>query len=207
MYQPTHGKFIELRPERWHRVIREYPLATLVTQSASGIDAHHVPFLLHEPNRLTAHVPRTNTVWQTIAERPVLAIFHGPDSYISPSWYPTKQEHGKVVPTWNYAIVHVRGTARAIEDRDWLRRHLEELTEKQEREMEHPWRVSDAPADYIDKMLGALVGIEIEITAIEGKFKLGQNRAQVDQDNVAREMAKRNPELEKLGQLVKEIQE
>ena len=199
MYQPAHGKFVETAPERWYGLMRDYPFATLVTQSSAGLEANHVPFLLHEPSTLTAHVPRANTVWQSIAERPVLAIFHGPDSYISPSWYPTKQDHGKVVPTWNYATVHVRCNARSIEDREWLRRHLEEITDRHEKDLEHPWRLSDAPADYLDKMLGAIVGIEIDIVAIEGKFKLSQNRPLPDRDNVARELAKRNPPLEKLN--------
>jgi transcriptional regulator len=196
MYQPAHGKFIELRQEQWHRVIRDYPLATLVTQSAQGLDANHVPFLLSEPQKLSAHLPRANLICRDIANQPVLVIFHGPDAYISPSWYPTKQEHGKVVPTWNYAIVHVRGTARVMDDRDWLFDHLKEMTDQQERDLDHPWRISDAPADYVDKMLGALVGIEIDVTDVQGKFKLGQNRAQVDQENVARELARRCPELE-----------
>ena len=109
-------------------MIREYPLGTLVTQSEQCSDANHVPFLLDETGAmLTAHVPRANPVWQSVAARPVLVIFHGPNAYVSPSWYASKQTHGKVVPTWNYAVVHARGAGRAIEDKVWLRSHLEAL--------------------------------------------------------------------------------
>jgi transcriptional regulator len=197
MYQPAHAQFIERRADRLHQLLREYPFGTLVTQTERGVEANHVPFLLDDSQRkLTAHVPRANPVWKDLGHS-VLVIFQGPNAYISPSWYVSKQMHGKAVPTWNYAVVHLRGVARAIEDRHWLRSHLEELTETHERRLDHPWAVADAPADYIDKLLGAIVGIEIEISQMEGKFKLGQNRSQDDQQSVVRELERAEPSLAK----------
>ena len=187
MYQPAHARFIEDRAEELHKLIREYPLGTLVTQRGSSIDINHVPFLIDDSGssvKLTAHVPRANPVWQGLDGRSVLIVFHGPNAYISPNWYPSKEQHGKVVPTWNYAVVHAHGAARTIEDKMWLRNHLDELTGTHERRFGRPWKVADAPADYIDKLLGAIVGLEINVTRLEGKFKLGQNRPKEDQNGV-----------------------
>jgi len=201
MYQPAHNQFIERDSERLHRLIRAYPLGTLISLGDGGVEANHVPFLIdaQAPAKLTAHVPRANPVWRQIDGQSVLVIFHGPNAYISPSWYASKAAHGKVVPTWNYAVVHVRGTARAIDDRTWLRNHLDALTAAQESKFEHPWAVADAPAEYVDKLIGGIIGIEIAIDRLDGKFKLGQNRLAEDKLGVARALSTINPELARLG--------
>jgi transcriptional regulator len=183
MYQPAHGRYIEQHVETLHDFIREYPLGTLVCSDDRGIDASHVPFLLEAstPQKLTAHVPRGNDVWKRFDGRAVLVIFHGPNAYVSPSWYAAKTTTGKVVPTWNYAVVHAHATIRAISDRAWLRDHLEKLTATHESGFAHPWSLEDAPSDYIDALLGAIVGLELTVTRLEGKFKLGQNLSHEDQ--------------------------
>jgi transcriptional regulator len=127
--------------------------------------------------RLVGHVARANRLWhEHPAEVPVLAIFHGPQAYVTPSWYPGKQAHGKAVPTWNYVAVHVRGHLRVVDDADWLRAQLDALVLEHEASFVDPWQVTDAPADYIEKMISAIVGIEIEIIAMQGKWKLSQNQ-------------------------------
>jgi transcriptional regulator len=126
-------------------------------------------------------VARSNPVWREFsAEVPAVAIFSGPDHYISPSWYPSKEEHGRVVPTWNYAAVHAYGRLEIHEDAEWLRNLVTRLTATHEAQFELPWQVSDAPADYIDGLLRAIVGIEMRIERIEGKWKMGQNRPEAD---------------------------
>lgn len=186
MYQPAHSQFVEARPEALHKLIRDYPLGTLITRRGDDIVIDHVPFLYDaRDNTLVAHVPRANPVWQALEGQSALIAFHGPNAYISPSWYPSKHLHGKAVPTWNYAVVHVQGKASVIQDKDWLRQHIDDLTDAFEKEFAHPWRVSDAPADYIEKLLGAIVGLKIAIATIEGKFKLGQNRPPPDRMGVA----------------------
>jgi transcriptional regulator len=196
MYQPAHQKFIENRPEVLHALIREYPLGTLISQRDRDIDIDHTPFFLDSTAaKLSAHLPRTNSVWQGLDGKPVQIVFHGPDAYITPSWYVAKQEHGKVVPTWNYVIVIARGTARIHDDKAWLRAHLDELTDEHERTFSHPWKVSDAPADYLDKMLGALVGLEIDTLQLEGKFKLSQNRPPADRQRVIEGLTEQNSPL------------
>jgi len=185
MYQPSHAQFAESRPELLHKLIRDYPLGTLVTQREGNVEINHVPFLVDKrENKLTAHVPRANSVWQGLDGKSVQIVFHGPNAYISPSWYPSKHMHGKAVPTWNYAVVHLQGAVTVIEDNTWLRKHLDELTDAHEQAFAHPWKVSDAPAEYIDKLLGAIVGLEIAIIKLEGKFKLGQNRQPSDRAGV-----------------------
>jgi transcriptional regulator len=179
MYCPAH--FSESRPEALHALMREHPLATLVTMGESGLNVDHVPLILETATDgnavLHGHVARANPMWRTLrADVEALAIFHGPDAYITPSWYPTKREHGKAVPTWNYAVVHARGPLRVIHDADWLRTQVESLTQTQESAFAEPWAVSDAPADYIEKMLAAIVGIEIPVKSLEGKWKASQNQ-------------------------------
>ena len=179
MYIPEH--FAESRPDVLHRLMRNHPFATLVTQSGGRLDANHVPLLFSAApgplGSLRGHVARANPVWrETPAGAEVLAIFHGPDAYISPSSYPTKAEHGRVVPTWNYAVVHARGSFRAIDDAAWLRALVGELTARHEAGRPAPWRVEDAPAEYIEKMLAGIVGIEIVLTGLEGKWKVSQNQ-------------------------------
>ncbi len=189
MYCPAH--FAESRSEVLHALMREHPLATLVTMGEDGIHADHVPLILETADDgspvLHGHVARANPMWKTLrSDVEALAIFHGPDAYITPSWYPTKREHGKAVPTWNYAIVHVRGPLRVIHDADWLRRQVDALTRQQERDFAEPWAVSDAPADYVEQMLAAIVGIEMTVGSLEGKWKSSQNQPEGNRAGAAR---------------------
>lgn len=186
MYLPAH--FAESRVEVLHALIRERPFATLVTSGAAGPDANHLPLHLDADaspqGTLSGHVARANPLWRDAAEKDVLAIFHGPQAYVTPAWYPTKHEHGKAVPTWNYVVVHARGRLRVIDDAAWLRRELDRLVDSHEAGFAEPWRISDAPPDYIDKMLTAIVGIEIEITHLAGKWKISQNQPEANRAGV-----------------------
>jgi transcriptional regulator len=168
--------------------VRRHPFGSLVTMTSTGLDGNHLPFLIDaEPapyGTLRGHVARANPVWRECGAADALVIFQGPDSFISPSWYPTKRETAAVVPTWNYIVVHAHGRARAVDDAEWLRAHVEALTDRQERERDAPWAVSDAPEDYIQKMVGAIVGLEITITRLTGKWKLSQNRSERDRQGV-----------------------
>ena len=164
-----------------HERMRADPLATLVNHSSHGLNANHLPLhLLDAPapyGTLQGHVSRANPLAAQLEEEgEVLAVFHGPDGYVSPSWYPTKQETGKAVPTWNYAVVHAYGTVRLIKDAVWLREHLERLTNHHEAAFPEPWAVSDAPAEFSERLMGHIVGIEIAITRLEGKWKASQNQ-------------------------------
>lgn len=179
MYTPRH--FEEPRIEVMHELMHARPLATLVTLASGGLNANHIPLhLIDAPapfGTLRGHVARANPLWRDFAAHvEVLAIFHGPDSYITPSWYATKQEAGKVVPTWNYAVVHAYGTLRVIDDAAWVRAQLEALTAHNEAKFDHPWSVSDAPREYTDKLIEAIVGIEIVVTSLTGKWKVSQNQ-------------------------------
>jgi transcriptional regulator len=168
--------------------MRAHPFAALVTMTSHGLDANHVPFVFDpEPSphgTLRGHVARANPVWRECAGAECLVIFQGPDSFITPSWYSTKQETGAVVPTWNYVVVHAHGTVRVVEDAAWLRAHVEALTTLLEAGREAPWAVSDAPEDYIQKLVGAIVGIEMPIARLTGKWKLSQNRSERDRTGV-----------------------
>ncbi len=188
MYVPEY--FRETRLEVLQAFLERHPLATLVAMTGEGLTAHHVPLRAQLPAVggavLRGHIARANTLWRELQpESEVLAVFTGADSYVSPNWYPSKAEHGKVVPTWNYATVHVRGRIRFIQDAAWLREFVESLTETHERGRPSPWQVRDAPADYIEGMLLAIVGFEIEVSGIVGKFKGSQNRAAADRAAVA----------------------
>lgn len=187
MYQPA--AFREERIEVMHALIRSHPLATLVTQAADTLEANHLPLLIDaEPaplGTLRGHVARANPLWRQLHEgHEALAVFQGPQAYVTPSWYPAKRETGKVVPTWNYAVVHARGSLVVHDDRAWLRDLVSNLTDRQEAPLAQPWGVGDAPADYIEQMLGAIVGIEIRITRLEGKWKVSQNRGAADREGV-----------------------
>ena len=165
--------------------VRVHPFGVLVTMTSSGLDANHLPLLIDdEPapyGTLRGHVARANPIWRECGSGiDALVIFQGPDSFISPSWYPTKRETAAVVPTWNYVVVHAHGQVRAIDDPIWLRAHVEALTNRHEQQRDVPWAVSDAPPDYIQKMVGAIVGLEIRITRLTGKWKLSQNRSDRD---------------------------
>ena len=187
MYLPSH--FEETRAEVLHELIWRHPLGTLVTFGADGLNANHVPFEfdphLAPLGTLRAHVARANPVWREFSkEVEPLVIFQGPQSYISPSWYPTKKETGKVVPTFNYIVVHAYGAMRVIEDAAWLRNFVGKLTDRFESPRDKPWAITDAPEDFISMQLRAIVGIEIELTRLTGKWKTSQNRPAADQKGV-----------------------
>ena len=192
MYVPAH--FEEKRFEVLHELIREHPLAALVTLGPGGLDANHIPLELDpEPaplGTLRGHVARGNPVWREFSrDVEVLAVFQGPQAYISPAWYQTKRETGKVVPTYNYAVVHAYGPMRIIEDRAWLRGLVERLTNRHEAGRPGAWKVTDAPADFVEQMLGAIVGIEIPLTRLVGKWKVSQNRPAVDREGVVKALS------------------
>lgn len=192
MYVPD--AFQENRVEVLHDLIRTYPFGTLITLNDEGLQANHIPFELEftpEPfGTLYAHVARANPVWRDLhRNNETLVIFQGPHAYISPSWYVTKNQTGMVVPTWNYAVVHAHGHSEAIEDPVWLRTFVEKLTKTHEQKRAEPWNVSDAPADYIEKQLGSIVGLKVTISRLIGKWKLSQNRPQHDRVNVIQTLA------------------
>jgi len=195
MYLPAH--FEEKRPEVLHALMREHPLGQLVTHGPDGLDANPLPFELDTTagphGLLRAHVARANPVWQLAANTEVLVIFQATDGYISPNWYPSKPEHHRHVPTWNYARVHAHGVLRVRDDERFLRGLVARLTREHEARSQQarPWKMGDAPADYIDSMLKMIVGIEIEITRLVGKFKLGQNRERRDRLGAADGLAAR----------------
>ncbi len=170
-------------------LVRAHPLATLVVPRADGPVADPIPLLLEVRGDglvLEGHVARANPVWRDGATGGALAVFTGPRAYISPGWYPSKREHGMVVPTWNYAVVNVHGHIRFIDDASWVREHLERLTDRMEAAMEEPWRVADAPSAFTDRLAGAVVGLELRVDRLEAKFKLGQNRSAEDRDGAIR---------------------
>jgi transcriptional regulator len=182
MYVPAH--FREDRVEVLLDAMRRIALATLVTEGVGGIEANHLPLLL-EDGVLRGHFARANPVWKNLKpETDALAVFLGPHAYVSPSWYPSKAESGKVVPTWNYITVHARGRLTLRDDPAWLRAHVGSLSEAHEAGSKAPWSVTDAPGEYIESLLRAIVGFEISITKLEGKWKLSQNRSAADKDGV-----------------------
>ena len=197
MYVPQH--FEETRIEELYSVIREYPLGALVTQGAQGLDANHLPFELDaKQGALLAHVARSNPLWQELRDGDdVLVIFRAGDAYISPNWYPSKHELHRQVPTWNYRVVHVHGKATVRDEERFVRGVVARLTRTHEgrANAEQPWRMSDSAKEYIDQMLTAIVGIEIRITRMVGKWKLSQNREGRDRVTAAEELRKRNEEV------------
>lgn len=188
MYLPKHFK--QTRVDALHELMHAYPLATVVTHAASGFTANHLPFELADAATLHGHVACGNELVQMDGAE-VLLIFQGPDGYISPNWYPSKHETGREVPTWNYAVVHVHGHLRVVDDVVWLRRLLETLTDRHEATQPQPWHLTDAPEDHIEKSLRAIVGIEIAIDRIEGKFKLSQNHPARNQSGVVEGLRER----------------
>jgi transcriptional regulator len=189
MYTPA--SFAESRVDVLHDFIRQHPLAALVSGGSDGLEANHVPMVLDAgippSGVLRCHLARANPQWRTFASSPaVLAIFQGAEHYITPSWYAAKKEHGKVVPTWNYTAVHVWGRARLFEAPERLIEHLEELTAQNESSFSEPWSVADAPRDFVQAMTKAIVGVEIAIERIEGKWKASQNRSSADQQGVVK---------------------
>lgn len=183
--------FAETRLPVLHELIRLRPLATFIIANGDDIVVNHMPLMIDcdaaETGVLKGHIPRSNRIWNSLnGQRNAVAIFHGPESYVSPSWYPSKREHGKAVPTWNYVVVHAHGRPTAIHDAAWLREHLEAMTTKHEAAQAAPWQLADAPSDYIELMLRNIVGIEMPIARLEGKWKISQNRPEEDRLAVAR---------------------
>lgn len=179
-------------------LMRGNPFAALVSHGAEGIVASHLPTLVKQEGdaiSVEAHLARGNPHWRCLAAAPegeILMIFSGPDAYIRPGWYPSKAEHGKDVPTWNYAIVHAYGRAEIVDDGAWLLRHVSELSEQQESPYEMPWKTGDAPAGYIEKMTRGIVGLKVTVTRLEGKAKMGQNRETRDALGAAAGLEARN---------------
>lgn len=194
MYVPSHFS-IEDRAAQL-ALIRARPFGLLVTNGPGGLMANPAPFLLDEnAGLLRAHLARPNPQWREAdGAREALVVFQDVDAYVTPDWYATKRETGKAVPTWNYSAVHVYGRLRAIDDRDWLRGFVNELTDAHETGRATPWKVDDAPADYLEVMLRGIVGIELEITRIEGKAKLSQNRTDADRAGVIEGLRKEGGE-------------
>lgn len=186
MYQPPH--FREDRLEVQHALIRTHPLGLLISAGPEGIVANPLPFLL-DPARSTlgtlrAHLARANPQWRTLSGQSVLVVFQGVDTYVTPSWYETKRQTGKVVPTWNYAIVQAHCRVRIIDEQGWLAEQTQDLTERHEGHRAKPWSVDDAPKAFIDAQLKGIVGLEIEIAEIDGKWKVSQNRPAADRAGV-----------------------
>ena len=205
MYVPAH--FLETRTEVLQALIERHPLGTLVAVTSEGLTANHIPMLATLKagggGILRGHIARGNSLWREVArDAQVLAIFSGADHYISPNWYPSKREHGKAVPTWNYATVHLQGTIRFIDDATWLRAFVTELTDVFEEGRPNRWHVTDSPADYIEGMLRAIVGFEIQLTSCVGKFKGSQNRAVGDRDGVREVLRGESPAVPELSEVI-----
>ncbi len=188
MYQPAHHR--EVRLEVQHALIRAHPFGLLVTHGPAGLLANAVPFTLAAARgplgTLRAHLSRANPQWRDIGDgQDALVVFQGEQAYVTPSWYASKREHGRVVPTWNYVMVQARGVVRVRDDRGWVGAQVEQLTTEQESPRAEPWAVEDAPAPFIEGQLRGIVGIEIEVAAIEGKWKASQNRSEADREGVA----------------------
>ena len=196
MYVPSH--FAETRPDALRRLIEHNPLGALVINGPNGLDANHLPFELDEATGehgiLRGHVARANPVWKEAGDgAEVLVIFRAMDAYVSPNWYPSKHESHRQVPTWNYQVVNVHGKIRIMDDENYVRGVVARLTRTHEPRVnaEKAWKMGDAPKEYIDAMLQAIVGIEIEITKIVGKSKLSQNREERDRVSAAQELEQR----------------
>jgi transcriptional regulator len=183
MYVPD--AFRETRPERLRALMRDHPLGALVTATAKGLDANHLPFEFVEGpgplGTLRTHVARANPVWQELAEGDrVLVIFSGPQAYVSPNWYPSKHETHRLVPTWNYEVVHAHGLARIVDGERFVRGVVSRLTRHHEAQEPRPWKMGDSAPAFIDELLGKIVGLDVEITELVGKSKLSQNREERD---------------------------
>ena len=207
MYQPT--LFREDRLDVQHALIEAHPLAILVTAGPAGLLANPIPFLIDraggERGTLRAHLARANAHWQELEQVPeALVIFQGADDYITPSWYASKREHGRVVPTWNYATVHCWGRPKVIHDAGWLRRQIDGLTALQEGRRPEPWAISDAPDEFVAAQIHGIVGLEIEIARIEGKWKVSQNRPEADRHGVVAGLAAQGSRSEPMATLVAE---
>jgi transcriptional regulator len=191
MYQPEHFKSEDIG--QMHALMRARPFATLVSSGSLGLFATHLPTVLKSEGQfgvIECHLARANPHWKDLATgAEALMIFHGPEGYVTPNWYPSKHDAQKAVPTWNYATVHAYGRPAIMKDGDWKRRHVSELTDQQEaiealRTGARAWALSDAPEDYVQVMLRGIVGFRFEISRIEGKWKMSQNRETRDRDGV-----------------------
>lgn len=191
--------FREDRTEVMHALMTAHPFGTIVSQAGGRLEADHVPMLLSPDSSpwgcLRGHFAAGNPLVRGAVPVEVLAIFQGPAAYVSPAWYPSKAEHGKVVPTWNYAVVHARGQMRFVTEPAWLRRHLEDLTAAHERQRPAPWAVGDAPEAFVARQMKGLVGFEIAIATLEGKWKVSQNKAAPDRAGVAEGLTEAAPEM------------
>ena len=196
MYIPAH--FSENRPEELHRIINEHPLGALVTHTSQGLDANHIPFEFDAGKgphgTLQAHIARNNPLKDIADDAEVMVIFRSVDAYISPNWYPSKHETHRQVPTWNYEVVHVHGRIRIIDDEKFIRGVVARLTRKHEASEPRPWKMGDAPLDYMDQMVRMIVGLEIEVTRLEGKRKLSQNREARDIAGAINALSEKNRE-------------
>jgi transcriptional regulator len=197
MYIPKHNE--ETRTDVLDRLMASQPLASLITMTSSGLFATHLPLVLHRTDDqhaiLRGHLARANRQWKEFSpEIDALAIFSGPQHYITPSWYPEKAETGKVVPTWNYAVVHAYGPLKIVEDPDWLLTHLNTLTDIHEATRPKPWSVTDAPADFIASIARGIVGLELKVERLEGKWKVSQNQSAATQVTVAEGLEALNTE-------------
>jgi len=208
MYIPRHNE--ENRVPVMHALMASQPFATLVTMGGSGLFASHLPIVLDpdgsEFGTLNAHISRANTQWRDLVPSvDALAIFAGHHHYISPTWYPETREHGKEVPTWNYVVVHAYGPLKVIEDTHWLRKHVESLTKIHEAASPVPWNVGDAPADFIQSLLHGIVGLELPIRRMEGKWKVSQNRTERERQGVLEGLTRLDtPESRAMKALVEE---
>ena len=186
MYQPPH--FIETDETVLRALIEAHPLGLLISASGEDVLANPVPFLVSASDGITtlrAHLSKANPQWRHIRDgASVLVVFQGADSYVTPSWYASKAEHGKVVPTWNYAMVQARGTASVHEGSEWLRPQVNELTDRHEADRPAPWKVDDAPEAFVEAQLRGIVGIEIAVSQLTGKWKVSQNRPEADRRGV-----------------------
>jgi transcriptional regulator len=194
MYLPDHFK--ETRTDQLHALMREHPFGMLVTHSAQGLDANHLPFEFDSSRgplgTLQTHIARANPLWKSIpSSAEVMVVFRGPHGYISPGWYPSKHESGRQVPTWNYEVVHAHGTLRIVDDEKFVRGIVARLTRRHEAAEPKPWKMGDAPREYLDRMLTMIVGIEVQLTRLEGKRKLSQNKDPRDRDGVVKNLRAR----------------
>lgn len=206
MYLPE--SFREDRRDVQFALINAHPLGLLISHGADGLSANFVPFVAYPDEAgtgvLRAHLARANPQWRDlVSARECLVVFRGPQAYISPNWYPSKAETHQVVPTWNYATVHIWGQPRIIEDAAWLRRQIDDLTRAQESTQPKPWNVADAPPEFIARQLKAIVGLELAITRTEGKWKMSQNRPEADRLGVqAALLQTRTPEQAAVARLI-----
>jgi transcriptional regulator len=208
MYIPPH--FREDRADVLHRMMEQHNFATLVTLGAGGLIANHIPLLLDRTagpfGTLRGHVSKANAQWRdSLPDVEALAIFQGPAAYISPSWYPSKAETGRVVPTYNYIVVQAHGPMRTFQDPSLLHEHVRALTMGQETAYAQPWKIEDAPAEFIQGMLKGIVGIEIPIARLEGKWKVSQNRTAAERAGAVKGLqASDDPECKAMADLISE---